>query len=224
MSDVIESQTQLRMLLEENEVAGKTLRDFVAPGMGCSGADLDSVTIERVGFPEGNLSDVRLEHAKLKSVDLTGASLVGALLNQLNAYDNTQLRGADLSGATIHRCNLGPNLWMERCNLTGAKLQGTTFNAVELQRACFRNAVLMRCTFSGYAEKGVVASLNKTSFVEAVLIEVDLREVSLQGADFSRALLIRCDLRGAKLTGADMTGARTIDCREDGADLSDMKV
>jgi uncharacterized protein YjbI with pentapeptide repeats len=222
MSDVIESHTQLRMLLDDNEVAGKTLRGFVAPRFGASGADLDSVTFERVGMAEADLTNVRLEHATLKSVDLTRAMFEGSLLHRVKAYDNTQVRGADLRGVEIRRCDLGPNLWMESCNFTGAKIQATNFSAVDLQRAVFKNAVLLRCNFHDYVNS--VASLNKVSFVEAVLIEVDLKEVSMQNADLSRALLIRCDLRGANLTGAVMTGTRLIDCRTDGADLSETKV
>jgi uncharacterized protein YjbI with pentapeptide repeats len=221
--EVIESPTQLRMLAADGELAGKTLRGpWAAPGVSLENADLDSVSVERVGLAEANLAGVRLEHATLKSVDLTGAVLTGALLHRVRAFDNTRLTRADLSGVEMRRCDLGPQLWMEGAIFTGAKIQGSTFNAVELARASFKNAVLLRTHFSDYAN--AVWSLMRTSFVEAVLIEVDLHEVNLYGTDLSRALLIRCDLRGATLAGASMVGARLIDCRTEGADLSDTKV
>ncbi len=219
---VIESPTQLRHLAAERELAGKTLRGWAAQGVTLAGGDLDSVTMERVGLVEANLSDVRLEHAVLKSVDLTGARFVGSLLHRVRAFDNTRLTRAQLTGVEIRRCDLGPNLAMEGCDLTAAKIQASTFRAVELTRAVFKNAVLLRTTFADYAN--ATASLMRASFVEAVLIDVDLHEVNLYGADFTRALLVRCDLRLANLKEATLVGARLIDCRTDGADLSDTRV
>ena len=221
--DVVESVTQLRNLAADGELAGKTVRGLTAvpQRLALRDVDLDSVTLERVALIEADLSNVRLEHAVLKSVDLTGASFQGALLHRVRASDTQIIRG-NFTGAEIRRCELGPNLPMQSANLTSAKIQATTFRQVELSRAVFKNAVLLRSTFADYANG--VASLNRASFVEAVLIEVDLHEVSLQGADFSRALLIRCDLRGANLTSAEMVGARFIDCRTEGADLSETRV
>jgi uncharacterized protein YjbI with pentapeptide repeats len=198
---IIESVTQLRMLAADGELAGKTVRGLTAVPLQLAlrGADLDSVTMERVALIEADLSNARLEHAVLRSVDLTGASFEGALLHRVRATDTQIIRG-NFTGAEIRRCELGPNLPMHSAIFVSAKIQATTFRQVELARSNFKNAVVLRSTFADYANG--VASLNRASLIEAVLIEVDLHEVSLQGADFSRALLIRFDLRGANLSTA----------------------
>jgi uncharacterized protein YjbI with pentapeptide repeats len=176
--------------------------------------------MDRVGLAEADLSDVRLEHATLKSVDLTGARFAGSLLHRVRAHDNTRMTRAVLDGADVRRCDFGPNLFMEGASFKGAKIQNTTFRAVELVRASFRNAVLLRTHFVDYTN----VSLMRVSFAEAVLIDVDLREVNLYGADFTRALLIRCDLSHASLGDAVFTGARLIHCRTDGTDLEQARV
>jgi uncharacterized protein YjbI with pentapeptide repeats len=214
---VIESPVQLRMAADDKELAGRTMRGLVAPGAFLAGADLDSVRMERVGFAEADLTNVRLEHAELRSVELVRAQMDGSLLHRVSAHD-CDFTELSLAGAELRRCELGPHLRMARASFVGAKIQGTTFRAVELYGANFRNAVILRSHFVDYAN--ATGSLTRAQFVEAVLIEVDLREVNLYAADLSRALLIRCDLRQANFDSAVLTGTRLIDCRHEGADLA----
>jgi len=175
------------------------------------------VKMHRVGFQEADLTNARLEHAELRSVEMIRAQLDGALLHRVNAHD-CDFTEIGLQGAELRRCELGPQLRMPKAKLVGAKIQATTFRAVELYGANFRNAVILRSQFVDYGNS--TASLTRAQLVEAVLIEVDLREVNLYGADLSRALLVRCDLRAARLDSAVLEGARLIDCRTEGADLS----
>ncbi len=172
-ADVIESPTQLRMLAEDKELAGKTLRGLVAPRAALADADLDSVVMERVGLVEADLTGVRLEHAQLRSVEMARAHFGRALLHRVRAHD-CDFTEIDLSGAELRRCELGPQLRMPKAKLVGAKIQGTTFRAVELYGANFTNAVLLRSQFVDYGNS--IASLTRAILVEAVLIEVDLRE------------------------------------------------
>ena len=223
MSDVIESSTQLRILAEEKDLVGKTLRDLVAPRVGLSDADLDGVTMERVGLVDGNLAGARLENASLKSVDLTRARFVGAIWYRVRATecDFTQL---SLEGAEIRHCELGPNVRGQRISFERAKIQGSSFNRMDLYGASFKHAVILRTRFEGYGGMGTTSSLTRASFSESVLVEVDLREANMINADLSRALLIRCDLRQASLNGANLAGARLIDCRTEFADFTDTEV
>ncbi len=217
---VVQSRRQLERLVADDELAGRTIQGFAAPGLLMRAVDLDSVVLERVDLQDADGEDARLEHADLRQCDLRRSRWCGGLWNRVKAVDS-DLTQIDLSRAQVLRCNLGP-VRLGKAGFSGARLQGTTFLASELYGADFRRAVLTKVVFDGYESSTV--SLSRADFTGAALFEVDFRRANLYGASLREALLFRCDLRGVNLSSADLRGARMVGCLTHGVDLDDAQI
>ena len=165
-----------------------------------------------VGFGE-SLYRVNLSHSDLDSIEIPGARLTGANLQEANLF-MANLQGAWLTGANLQEARLtGANLQeaqLTEADLTGADLSGIVYSganlrganldSANLQEANLLNANLQEAWLWG-------ANLQEANLFMANLQEARLWEANLRGADLFRANLRGANLRGADLLDADLWGS-----------------
>ena len=165
----------------------------------------------------------------LAGADLSGSDLSGAILSGVN------LEGANLSGCTFAHA-LADRANLKQVNLRGAKLDSGVFleadlSGADLTEATLDQAVLARAKLDGAKldrAKGSLVLASKASFRgvqarELSLLQSDLSECDLEGADFTRASLVRCLVRDAKGARACFTGAKIGHVCFEGADLTEAR-
>lgn len=168
--------------------------------------------LSEVSWRRARLDDIRLEEARMASVDCGGARADSMLVfNQLDlrgfsfaaarlklaAFIGCDLRSVDFSGAVF-----------EKCAFVSINAAGARFWGLQITSGCFAQACdLTDADFSG-------AALQTTSFRGADLARARLAGARLRGSDFSE-----CNLRGADLSGADARGARFVRADLTGATL-----
>jgi uncharacterized protein YjbI with pentapeptide repeats len=148
-------------------------------------------------------ADYRLD---LRSVDLRGASLIGAHL------ERTDLREADLSGANVEAAHL------EGAELGLAHLEGARLRAAHLEGARLRAAHLEGANLA-------LAPLERADLPEAHLERANLTAAHLEGAvleaaHLEGALLFGAFLEGAHLGAAHLEGAHLGVAHLEGVNLS----
>lgn len=163
----------------------------------------------------------------LTGVNLTGADLQGAVLNDLNLAGTT-LTGADLSGATLEYLSTnGQLIGAPRALPTGwavsdgwlfgpsngatyaGNLTGTVFSPTDLSGANFIDS-----DFAGSDFRAV------TSFSGTNLSYDNLSSSNFTGVNLTGALISSTDLEGANLTGATLNGDDLTNADLTGATLS----
>ncbi|MBD1828204.1 pentapeptide repeat-containing protein [Microcoleus vaginatus GB1-A2] len=141
------------------------------------------------------LNKVDLSGIKLRSANLTNASLQGARFygtgedRRPATFDDWV---SDLSGA----------------NLEGVNLTGASLNSAVMNRTTFVRAVMNKANLSS-------GNLNSANFSSAILIGANLQQAQLKNASFTGA-----DIGSANLSGADLSGARLAKVKAQGAQLS----
>lgn len=152
--------------------------------------------------------------ATLKMVDLTGLSLSGKDMRQIEFtgcimqrmdlsktnFQEAKLYACDLSGSNLTQCNFS------RADLRGAKIVMANLEGANLDKADLR--------VGGFAEAGNYDTGQNVTFKGANLSGARLVGSMANNADFSD-----CRMSGANLTGADFRNAHL-----EGADLSDAQV
>ena len=116
---------------------------------------------------------------------------------QMGSILKAKLAGWDLSGAVLTQCALveasGEEVDLvettfERCNLHGSQLPGVQLRRIE-------GSIFSACDMTGADLKGSTAN-------QTLMVQSDLRQVRLAGAELGGAILSESDLRGADVTGA----------------------
>lgn len=141
------------------------------------------------------LPHIILKRARLKVVDLSGANLSQAQLQQA-VLNVSRLSGANLSQAQLQQAQLNVT------NLIQAVLVGANLHQASLIRA-----ELLR------------ADLSNTTLIQANLQEADLREARLRWARLNKTNLSQCNLRNSNLSGSDLTAAQLYSANMESANL-----
>lgn len=162
------------------------------------GVQLDGANLQGTTLAGANLAGAQLNSTNLQTATLTDANLIGAQLN------NADLRTATLTGAMLSNVQLngatldGVNL--EGLNMQSAQLNRASLYEVNLQDAILDDATMVGARFNlaslkGASLKGVLAGVQPgtsgqiTEFEGAYMVNVDLTDADLRGADFSNAHL-----------------------------------
>jgi len=140
----------------------------------------------------------RLQHLKLRGIDLAGAEL-----------EMIDLEGSDLTDGMLSKANL------RAANLQLTVLAGADLSAAALAESYLRKADLTSANLRGADLRS--ASLEQTDLIGTDLEEADLTEAnlllavltgaSLKDAQLAWATLDAADFTGADLAGADLTSA-----------------
>ena len=189
-----------------------------------SDAKLDFLP-ETVSLRNRNLDDAVLTDAVLRKVDLTGALLLRAHLDQADLRKAklecglwaepeqrekaglaskpicAQLQGASLFGAQLQGASL-VGAQLQGASLNFAQLQGASLNFAQLQGASLNFAQLQGASLFG-------AQLQGASLVGAQLQGASLNFAQLQGASLDRAQLQGASLRSVFVWRADSRTANT---------------
>ncbi|HHE32009.1 MAG TPA: pentapeptide repeat-containing protein [Chlorobaculum parvum] len=140
-----------------------------------------------------DLAGAKLNGRRLREVDFSRASLVGADLRQSD-FGGSDFRGADLHGAMLDEAYLGGS------RMAGADLSGVSFERASAAEADFSrtkmpSSVLRRSELTG------------ARFAGADLRGADLRESRMEHADLSHADLRAANFWLASTSGVNFNGA-----------------
>ena len=136
------------------------LRGAKLAGANLTDAKLERAKLAYANLTGANLTDAKLERAKLIRAILTGANLTGADLTRANFY-RANLREANLTGANLTRANL------RGADLRGANLTDANFYRADLRGANFYRANLKGANLTGADLRG--ATLPPASSLEFCL-------------------------------------------------------
>lgn len=177
-------------------------------GADLAGGDLSGLHAERLDLSRANLQGVLLRDARLGTLILTDAILLGSDAERAT-FRACTLDGVQASGALFDAATL------EDSSAKGADFNGASLRGASLSETCFDRAVLSDSRLDGATGAGVGfrgADLAGASLVGAQLDDADFRGADLTGADLSKACLSDADFRGAIIErtcfdGADLTRA-----------------
>ena len=206
-SPLDEDERRVRVELFDCEVSGRDLSGRSIHG------DVRDVSFRRVSFDRSSLKGFRrVQFSGCGCREMTGnwRTFRGC------SFFSCELIEADLSHATIRDTRF-TDCTVSNANLEEAYLQGCSFASTEAFSLKLRGALLIHTRFEG-VESGPI-TLDRADFRESVLVDCDLRGSNLYGARFDGALLVRVDLRQANLASASFTGARLVDVQIDTSQL-----
>ncbi|MPV38019.1 pentapeptide repeat-containing protein [Georgenia subflava] len=158
-----------------------------------------------------------LTSATLSAVDLTGADLLGAGLDEVQVEASALERVRGASGSWRHTTFVD-------CRLDGSDLANLRAEDLTLVRCSLREVRLTGAQLPGVRLRGVLlegAQASLSSWRGALLQHVvlrgcDLREADLTDAVLTDVLLEDCDLSGAQLSGVRCEHVHLSGCRVSG--------
>jgi uncharacterized protein YjbI with pentapeptide repeats len=199
-------------LLVKTDLGYSDLTAVVLDGATAFQARFDQCVLHRASLVKMRADRADFEMSVLTSANARSASLQEAILREAD------LRGACLASADLRGACL-TEAWLidadlTHADLTKASIDGAQFTSADLRWARLHHLTLRKAYFSG------------TRFAHAHLIESDLEDMELPGADFAGAhlegaLLTGSRMRGANFAGASLSSARLADVDWEGADLRD---
>lgn len=153
-----------------------------------------------------NLQDANLGNAILFESDLCGANLQGADLRDADLYGaaigRANLQGADLRRTCLSSADLG-DANLQDADLSHADLTYANLSGAHLRRACLSWAALRWVNLS-------FANLSYANLTYANLSCADLREANIAYSHFSYANLGLANLKEANLCGANIIEAERV--------------
>ena len=168
------------------------------------------------------LQKAPLPNCRLRSANLCGAHLEGAILNHAHLEDanlaGARLEGAKLSGTRLDGANLG-QANLERADLVSAHLQAARLWTANLDSAICNGAHFQRSDLGGACLQG--AELGGAFLHDTHLNHARLNGAYLEGAYLNGATLIEAHLEGATLKNAFLNGADFSQAVVDGETLID---
>ncbi|MDI3290150.1 DUF2169 domain-containing protein [Polyangium sp. 15x6] len=216
------ARSELRRRVAAAHAEGRSLARIDLSGADLSEMDLRGVDLTEAFLENADLSGSNLSGAKLARVVLAGAAFVGA---DLTGADLTEAnlgasngKNAKLDGVTLRGAILG------KADLTGASFRDVVFELADLSDVLLDGAALAGARFDKCIMKGNLlrgCDLRASTFVHAMLVEVDLRNANFANATLEHASLVRCTLDGASFLQANLCGMRLAEpCTFVGADFT----
>jgi uncharacterized protein YjbI with pentapeptide repeats len=176
--------------------------------------------LERADLRGIDLSKASMPGALLARADLEGANLEGAVLRKAS-LKNASLREAYLVGSDLQEANL------ENADLEGAKLDRANLARANLARANLDGASLAGANLAGallsFAQVSA-ANLTGADLSNAILTHANFEESALGAVKATDADLRAANLRGATLTKANLTGAKVAGLVGTGSPLGEVLV
>jgi uncharacterized protein YjbI with pentapeptide repeats len=179
--------------------------------------------LDQDGERKGNVIRFLIDSELLSSLDLNGATLIGADLSRAKLsganlsrakLKDATLMGADLRDADLEDATLiGADL--KSTNLIGANLSGADLSGADLKNSVYDKKTALPKSFDSTNEGMHLIAPNVN------LRGADFRGVNLIGANLIGANLIGAKLRGANLSRTNLTDADLTDADLIGADLTD---
>ena len=183
-------------------------------------------------FREADFSRAFVAGADFRETDLTGASLIQAVLEGIDLR-RARLQGTDFRGAQLQLANMSEaelagaflrDTQLQMANLRRASLQGVSLDFARLDGALLDDAQLQGASL--FLSRFDGASLRRARLEDAdlsgvVLVGADVSLADFTGADFTRADVSQADFTSASLVGASLANAECFEARFDGAVLDD---
>ena len=207
--NILSSEMDVQEELSGGLLDGFAIRNVDLRRTSFADRKLRNVLIHRVAMPSLNFEGMNAEAVQWTESGLRGSNL---------RY--TEFDGLNMSNCEAIECNFDETLLqnsavfesvLSNATFIKSKIVKTTFQSSEMYGVDFENAFLAQCEFTD--PKMGNASLTRTNFHRAMIIDSSLKGANLHAANFTDAILIRVDMRGANLVRADMRGAVLIDCK-----------
>ncbi|MET3495458.1 DUF2169 family type VI secretion system accessory protein [Variovorax boronicumulans] len=185
------------------------------------GTQLDELRAEGCDFSDAKLDDLTLDKARLSDCSFDRAQLVSVDFLDESELHRISFAHARLRKVSWHQCVVSGMVFagaaLDTCDWTDSECRGgVDFSDARVESTCFVGA----------------SKLGETRFQRAVLVDCNLRDALLDGADFTGARMdntdfsnasmrlavlvdadaressfVRTDLTGATLAGANLIGA-----------------
>jgi uncharacterized protein YjbI with pentapeptide repeats len=200
-----------------SKLAGRNFSGAVMNNVHFDNAIMDGTQFVNASLTQTTMTNVSLQCLGAKCVDMTGAKLQGAILNNANLTGAT-LYGALLSNDPAHNVEASAklrNAHLKGVNLATATLSGADFTSANFygQRPTSRSCATTGTGSSGFTTNGCAsaagATIDGTIFTDAYLYAVDFSGAVITGANFNDALLVAADFASAKIGPSSSSGAAT---------------
>jgi uncharacterized protein YjbI with pentapeptide repeats len=193
-------------------------------------ANLSHAKFKWVSLKHSNFNWTDLSHANLYLSDVTGATFIGAnledallppFINNLNftnaTLTNVYLHGANIEYANLHNSDF-TNAYLRLAHLRGVNAPMANFERADVSAADFRFATLTWAKFKGAELEDTVffkVDAGGADFSKSLLTRVTFKESCLSQANFEGSILrivdfTNADLRWADFRGADLSKTRLV--------------
>ncbi|MCB0210162.1 MAG: pentapeptide repeat-containing protein [Anaerolineae bacterium] len=175
----------------------------------------------RADLSGADLFRTRFKKAPLFLTDFSGANLFRADFSRANLrkanFSNAVLRKVDFREADLREANLSGTI-LRQADFFQADLSGANLKGADLMLANFKYTKINNTTQLKTKWRLIWDIVNK-DLKDRYLMGADLSFANLRGADLRNA-----DLRGANLNGTDLTGANLRETNLNNAQLNDAKL
>ncbi|WP_207394575.1 pentapeptide repeat-containing protein [Bremerella alba] len=182
---------------------------------------LEGISLRSVDLRGIHLEGAVLRDATIAASDFRGARLAGAVLQEANLsfcdFAEADMTGIQLQDANLDHANLR-SVTLDKANLNGALLTSAKVKEARCHGASFERAKLIGANFTQADAAGANfhrANLADLIFEETCLDRAKLTEADLNYANLQNASLKKAEFQRANLHGATAHGA---DC--EGADFT----
>ncbi|KQU86501.1 hypothetical protein ASC78_02655 [Variovorax sp. Root318D1] len=191
----------------------------------CSRADFTGASFNETVLAGFAAESCDFTQAEMAELDLPEATLTGCSFERARLSVVTFDEGSMLSGLRFTDAHLHKVAWIE-CKVADLAFSGAHLDTCDWTETDCSNQV-------DFSDASVLSTcfvdeshLSGANFQGAVLIDCNLREINIDGADFRDARLDNTDfsdasMRGAMLAGADASGAMFVRTDLTGASLID---
>ena len=195
---------RLRTTVENARAAGGGLADRDLTGADLSGLDLEGMSFRNAFLENADLTGVRLVGADLRGAVLARADLTGA-----------DLSGADLTGANLGRATLHETRLVD-CALVDAVLSEASLDGAVVDGAQLDGAMLFNITARQ-------TSFRHTRAKRLLMLNLDLSDVDLEGAELVDSIFHKTTLVGANFNHARIEGSCLAECDASTATFDNLK-
>ncbi|AHG20960.1 hypothetical protein Z042_16125 [Chania multitudinisentens RB-25] len=198
------------------------LHNIETTGVQFERCNFSQTTVTQQIFVDISLIDCNFSAASLNNVIFNQVTLKNPCFSftQLNktTFIDSQLQQAVLDNARLEHCSLS-HCQADGSDFSRARLANCAFAAgTSLENARFTHALLVQCNLRQIALNG--ADLSFAVLEGCDLSEAALRQATLYRTQANDALLIRTNLEGADLKQASLIGSRLQKSRLIGCDLT----
>ncbi|QDU73524.1 Secreted effector protein pipB2 [Bremerella volcania] len=182
---------------------------------------LEGVTLRSVDLRGIHLEGAVLRDATIAASDFRGARLAGAVLQETNLsfcdFAEADMTGIQLQDSNLDHANLR-SVTLDNANLEGAVLTSANVNEAQCHEASFERAKLTGANFTKADAAG--ASFRRANLADVIFEETCLDRARLSEADLNYANLQNASLKKAEFQRANLYGATAHGADCEGADFT----